>query len=189
MKINKDFQLILGSLFLALALALPVAFHLVGLGSAFLPMFYPVVLAGFLLGPGVSITISWLAPLLSAALTGMPPFYPPIAFIMVLEFQVMVILAWLLFQKLKLNIYLSLALVILAERLVLLLSTWVTAVWLKLPGAILGPLTLLRGWPGLVILFMIIPPLVLKIRKKLRLSPFNLTESTPEREFRLEEEK
>lgn len=170
---HKDnFDWLPGGLFLALAIALPLAFHLVGLGSAFLPMFYPVVLAGFLLRPQVSVLVGLLAPLLSAALTGMPPLYPPVAFIMVLELLVMTAMSWALFQKLHLNIYLSLFLTILAERLVLLLATWIVADWLKLPGIVLGPITLIQGLPGIVVMFLVIPPLVLKIKEKMRLSPF-----------------
>ena len=106
---HKDnFDWLLGGLFLALAIALPLAFHLVGMGSTFLPMFYPVVLAGFLLRLQVSVLVGILAPLLSAALTGMPPLYPPVAFIMVLELLVMTALPWMFFQRLRLNIYLSL---------------------------------------------------------------------------------
>jgi len=82
---NKSYQLLTGGLFLALALGLPLAFHLVGLGSSFLPMFYPILLAGFLLDFQVAVLVGLLSPLLSAALTGMPPFYPPIAFIMMAE--------------------------------------------------------------------------------------------------------
>jgi len=170
---HKDnFDWLLGGLFLALAIALPLAFHLVGLGSAFLPMFYPVVLAGFLLSPQVSVLVGLLAPLLSAALTGMPPLYPPVAFIMVLELLVMTAMSWALFQKLHINIYLSLLLTILADRLALLLATWIVADWLQLPGIVLGPITLIQGLPGIVVMFLVIPPLVLKIKEKMRLSPF-----------------
>ena len=179
-----NFDWLLGGLFLALAIALPLAFHLVGLGSAFLPMFYPVVLAGFLLRPQVSVLVGLLAPLLSAALTGMPPLYPPVAFIMVLELLVMTALPWMFFQRLRLNIYLSLFLTVLAERLVLLLATWIVADWLKLPGMVLGPVTMVKGLPGLIIIFLVIPPAALKIREKMRQSPFLQPESPAESEIR-----
>ena len=182
---HKDnFDWLLGGLFLALAIALPLAFHLVGMGSTFLPMFYPVVLAGFLLRLQVSVLVGILAPLLSAALTGMPPLYPPVAFIMVLELLVMTAMSWALFQKLHLNIYLSLFLTILADRLVLLLATWIVADWLKLPGMVLGPVTMVKGLPGLIIIFLVIPPAALKIREKMRQSPFLQPESPAESEIR-----
>lgn len=172
MQSKKSYELLLGGLFLALALGLPPAFHLFGSGSSFLPMFYPVLLAGFLLQPRVSLPVGVLSPILSAALTGMPPFFPPVAFIMVAEFSVMNLLAWVFFQRLKWPIYLSLFISTLAERLTLLFLTLILAEWFKVPGIILGPITLLKGLPGLLIIFLIVPPLVLKIRENLRLSPF-----------------
>lgn len=168
---RKHFELTLGGLFLALALGLPPAFHLVGLGSAFLPMFYPVLLAGFLLHYRVSIPVAIMAPLVSAALTGMPPLYPPVAFIMMAEGLVMTVLPYFLFQKLRLNIYFSLIVTMTAERFVLFLSTWLIADWLKLPGVVLGPASLLRGIPGLIIIFLIIPPLVSGLKKKISRMP------------------
>lgn len=169
---NKSYQLLTGGLFLALALGLPLAFHLVGLGSSFLPMFYPILLAGFLLDFQVAVLVGLLSPLLSAALTGMPPFYPPIAFIMMAEAIVMTGLPFLLYRRLRMNIYLTLFVTIVAERAILLVATWVVADWLKLPGMVLSSLTLLKGLPGLVIIFLVIPPLVRKIEKKISQSPF-----------------
>ncbi|HEK85323.1 MAG: ECF transporter S component [Candidatus Saccharicenans sp.] len=177
---KRHFELLLGGLFLALAIGLPPAFHLVGLSSTFLPMFYPVLLAGFLLHYRISVPVALMAPLVSAALTGMPPFYPPIAFIMMAEGLAMTLLPFLLFQRWRLNIYLSLAVTMLAERLILLLSTWVMADWLKLPGVVLGPMSLLKGLPGLVIIFLIIPPLVVGLKKKIKQMPFLPEESLDE---------
>ena len=50
-----------------------------------MPMFYPLALAGFLVAPPLAMITGVAAPLVSALLTGMPPFYPPIAFIMMAE--------------------------------------------------------------------------------------------------------
>ncbi|MGB9836553.1 MAG: ECF transporter S component [Candidatus Saccharicenans sp.] len=175
---RRHFELLLGGLFLALALGLPPAFHLVGLGSSFLPMFYPVLLAGFLLHYGISVPVALLAPLVSAALTGMPPVYPPIAFIMMAEGLAMTLLPYLLFQKWKLNIYAALAITMAAERIILFLAIWITADWLKLPGLFLGPVSLLKGLPGIIIIFLVIPPLVANLKKKIGEIPF-LQEEKP----------
>lgn len=180
MNARRQFELVLGGLFLALALGLPPAFHLVGLGSAFLPMFYPVLLAGFLLHYRVSVPVALMAPLVSAALTGMPPFYPPVAFLMMAEGLVMTILPYFLFQKLHLCIHLSLLITMIAERLMLILGTWLMAEWLKLPGVVLGPASLLKGIPGLIIIFLIVPPLVTGLRKKISLMPFIPEETSAE---------
>jgi len=177
---KRHFELLLGGLFLALALGLPPAFHLVGLGSAFLPMFYPVLLAGFLLHFRVSVPVALLAPLVSAALTGMPPFYPPIAFVMMAEGLALTLLPYFLYQKWHLHLYIALTITMLAERLVLLLATWIMADWLKLPGVVLGPASWLKGLPGLIIIFLFVPPLVTGLKKKIKQMPFWQEESSVE---------
>lgn len=165
-------EILLGGLFIALALALPLAFHLVGLGSAFLPMFFPIITAGYLLSLKISLIVGLASPLISALLTGMPPLYPPIAFIMMAEGVVLVSLPYLLNQKLRLNIWLSLIVTMIGDRLVLLLATIIISQWLKLPGVVLGLSSLIKGLPGIILIFLVIPPLVLKLRQRIKFSPF-----------------
>ena len=57
----------------ALCCILPMAFHSVGLGSVLSPMHIPVLLCGIVCGglPGLACGIA--GPILSSALTGMPP--------------------------------------------------------------------------------------------------------------------
>lgn len=57
----------------ALCCILPMAFHSVGLGSVLSPMHIPVLLCGIVCGglPGLACGIA--GPILSTALTGMPP--------------------------------------------------------------------------------------------------------------------
>lgn len=58
---------------LGLMLVFPQAFHLFGLGAAFLPMFLPLVAAAVLKGTGFPLVVPALAaPFLSLALFGMP---------------------------------------------------------------------------------------------------------------------
>ncbi|MGB9894256.1 MAG: ECF transporter S component [Candidatus Saccharicenans sp.] len=165
-------EILLGGLFIALALALPVVFHLVGLGSAFLPMFFPIILSGYLLLLRISLVVALASPLISALLTGMPPLYPPIAFIMMAEGLVLVALPYFLYQKLRMNLWLSLVLTIIGERLVLLLSIIIISKWLRLPGVVWGWSSLIKGLPGIALIFITIPPLVLKLREKISTSPF-----------------
>lgn len=62
------------------AVALPQLFHLMGaisgtgtmLGSTFLPMHLPVILAALLGGPAVGVVAGALSPLISFAISGMP---------------------------------------------------------------------------------------------------------------------
>jgi len=168
---------LLGGLFLALAVALPLAFHLVGLGSIFLPMFFPVILAGYLLRLRTSMAVGLTAPLLSALLTGMPPFYPPICFIMMAEGLVLTAVPYVLFQKLKVNVWLSLAVTMAAERFVLFLAVVLASMWLDLPAGVLGLASLLEGIPGIILIFLTIPLLVIKIKTRIGLSPILNQES------------
>jgi thiamine transporter ThiT len=70
------------AVFGAAAMLLPVIFHLFHLGSLFMPMYLPLVTLSFFVGPLPASFTALLLPLISGAITGMPPFYPPIAFIM-----------------------------------------------------------------------------------------------------------
>ena len=63
-----------------LAVALPWMFHALGrvlnigtsAGEIFLPMHFPVMLAGFLAGPAAGLTAGILSPVISFMITGMP---------------------------------------------------------------------------------------------------------------------
>lgn len=56
---------------------LPIAFHLFQLGSVFMPMYLPLVALTFFVGPFAAALTAFLLPLLSGAIAGMPPFFPP----------------------------------------------------------------------------------------------------------------
>jgi predicted membrane protein len=81
-------DVVLGGLFIGLALVLPMLFHSIGAGPVFLPMHIPVFLAGFAVSPWAAISVGLLSPLLSSVLTGMPPLAPPIAQGMMVELAV-----------------------------------------------------------------------------------------------------
>ncbi len=76
-------------LFGAAALLLPVLFHLVHLGHVFMPMYLPLVTLAFLVRPLPAATTAAITPVLSGAVTGMPPLYPPIAAFMGIELAFM----------------------------------------------------------------------------------------------------
>lgn len=164
-------DLLLGALLLSLALILPILFHAVGLGSAFLPMFYPIITAGFLVALPVAAAVGFLAPLTSSLLTGMPPLFPPIAFIMMVEGLVLASIPALLHQKHGIKILPTLAVAIFVERMVLLGAVVFLARWLSLPEGVLGLTSLLHGLPGIILIFFLIPPLVKKLEERIRVQP------------------
>ncbi len=74
-------------MFIALAVVLPMAFHLIRVGGpVVLPMHIPVILAGFLAGPLAGCLVGVISPLISFLLTGMPPLVPvPVLITMIFE--------------------------------------------------------------------------------------------------------
>ena len=65
---------VLGALFAALCVVLPIAFHAIpNAGSIFLPMHIPVLLCGLVCGWPYGLVCGLLGPFLSSLLTGMPP--------------------------------------------------------------------------------------------------------------------
>jgi LytS/YehU family sensor histidine kinase len=153
-------DVLMGGLLIALALVLPVLFHALNLGSAFLPMFLPIVLAGYLLAPSVALAVGALAPLLSALLTGMPPFFPPIALIMMVEGLALAGIPALLYQKYRWNVYFTLLITLFVDRMVSLGLVVLSSHWLNLPEEAVGISLVLKGIPGIILIVAAIPPMV-----------------------------
>lgn len=159
-------EMIWGGIFGALAVFLPVIFHAFNLGAEFMPMFFPILVAGFTLYWRVSLVLSVLVPLLSSFLTGMPPLYPPIALLMCLEFIVMTQIAYWTYQRMKWSIFLSLSLAFLMERAVLIFYILTMSRLLHLPGEWLLLPRLIRNMPGIILNFIFLPVLVKMFRRK-----------------------
>ncbi|MGH8016455.1 MAG: ECF transporter S component, partial [Candidatus Zixiibacteriota bacterium] len=120
------------ALFLALAVLLPIGFHQLGAsGRIFLPMHIPPLLAGFLLGPLSGIIVGVLAPGLSHLLTGMPPAYA--VPLMSLELPMYGLVAGMTYDRLRLNIYVSLVLAMIVGRIMFGLGLFVLGLFMDLP--------------------------------------------------------
>lgn len=154
-------ELACAGLFGAAALLLPFLFHLVHLGSVFMPMYLPLVTLAFLVGPLPAAVTAGVTPLLSSAATGMPPFYPPVAPFMAVELAAMaaVIAAfrrrwpraspvWLLVPVLAGGRVLYVALVYGFARVV------------DLPARFVAGASLVTGWPGLILILVVVPAVV-----------------------------
>jgi hypothetical protein len=157
-------EVVLGGLFTALAVVLPLLFHLVGLGKVFLPMHLPVLTAGFLVSPAVAVSVGVLAPLLSAALTGMPPL--PLAPLMAVELAILGGSAALFYGRLRWPWGFSLPLAILCAR-----SSWVLMVLglaplLHLPEKMLSVAAVLQGLPGTALQLVVVPLVVLAVEQR-----------------------
>ena len=164
-------DLILGGMLLALAVVLPIAFHAAGLGSAFLPMFFPMILAGFLTAPPVAMAVGLLSPLTSALLTGMPPFFPPTAFIMMAEGIVLAGIPAFLRGKKGLPIFPVLLVTLLGDRLVLLAAVILISHLLELPAGVLGTAAVIHGLPGMALILAVLPSMVKALELRIKRMP------------------
>ena len=154
-------ELALAGLFGAAALALPFLFHLVHLGSLFLPMYLPLVTLALLVRPAPAGVTAVVTPLLSAALTGMPPFWPPIAFLMAIELGAMtVVLSALRRRWPQGSTLLVLAPVLILGRLLSVGLVYLSAQAMTLPAGFLASVSFLSGWPGVILMLVVVPGVV-----------------------------
>ena len=163
-------ELVLAGLCVALGLTVPWLIHVAGggsLGRVLLPMYLPVLLAGLLLRPPLAVLVGVLTPVLSSALTGMPPPLPILP-LMVGELAVLAGVASLLHQRLRLNVWVAAVAAVLAERLALALLAAGLGGWLGLPvpWAVYVGGALVAGLPGVALLLAVVPPLALVAERR-----------------------
>jgi len=148
-------------LFGAAALLLPVLFHALQLGRVFMPMYLPLVALAFFTRPGAAALTAFLVPLLSGFVTGMPPFMPPIAPVMAIELALMAALIGTLgivFPRIPVWGRLVIALTV--GRIVNAALLYAAAYMFDLPATFVAGISLLSGWPGLILMMLVIPTLV-----------------------------
>ncbi len=161
-------QITLAGLFIAIGLILPMAFHVLGPGTTFLPMHIPVLMAGFSLGLPMALLVGILTPILSSLLTGMPLIFPVLPF-MILELGTYALGTSFLYRTLKWNVYVSLLVTMVLGRIAAMSAVWVLVNYTtaKLPNPwvfITGAIT--AGVPGIFIQLILIPPIVIMLRKR-----------------------
>jgi hypothetical protein len=132
----------------AAGLALPWVFHALRLGHVFLPMYLPLLAGAFVLRPR------------TAAATGMPPLFPPIAPWMAVELGLMAGLASLLHRRRMLPPWAIVAIVLVVGRAVYAALVYGTGLWLKLPAGLMTVASLLAGWPGMILALVAVPAAV-----------------------------
>jgi len=145
----------------AAALLLPVLFHLVHLGHIFMPMYLPLVALAFFVRPGMSALTALIVPLLSGAVTGMPPFIPPIAPIMALELSSMALLIGLAHTKFpRVHVLYILIPVLAFGRILGAGLMYLAAKLMGLPATFIAGISFLSGWPGVILMLLVIPAIV-----------------------------
>ena len=156
-------NLILGGLFVALGIAVPIAFHSTGAGPVFLPMHIAVWLAGFITGPAIGGFVGAVTPILSSLLTGMPPLMPPKAQMMVAELAVYGLLSGFAYRTRKLHVVLSLIIAMFCGRIVYgILAAYVLPLFGFAPVPVFYPITagLVSSLPGIAVQLVLIPSIV-----------------------------
>lgn len=159
-------QLIESGAFIAFGVVLPMVFHLVGMGSVFLPMHIPVILSGFFLDVPFALMVGAITPILSSTLTGMPPAFPVLPF-MVFELAAYGAVTSLLYKKWK-NVFTPLICAMISGRIVAGIVVWFLATFFaaKLPGPIVFITgAILKGIPGIIIQLLFIPATVLLVSR------------------------
>ena len=165
-KLPSPRDLAYAGLFGAAALLLPVLFHLVHLGHVFMPMYLPLLVLAFLVRPVPAAVTAAVTPLLSAAVTGMPPFYPPVAVFMAIELSAMAGAVAVVLARWPLtNTWFLLALALAVGRVLYLGLTYVFSLIIHLPAEYIAGVSFLSAWPGLILILVTVPPVVHIVRR------------------------
>ncbi len=159
-------DMVWGGVWGALALFLPILFHPFGLGSHLMPMFLPLLIAGCTLHLRTSLILSVSIPLISSIFTGMPPLYPPIAILMILEASAMNLWLFWAYRKKRWNIYFALIAAFIIQRGVRVIFILAAQEFINLSGSWLLIPALLWGLPGVVIQTVLIPWILPKIKEQ-----------------------
>lgn len=165
---NSTKQLVTSGIFVAIGLILPMVFHgMGGAGPVFLPMHIPVIMAGFFLSAPYALLVGIVTPILSALLTGMPPMFPVLPYMLV-ELAIYGVVTSLLSRKYKLNVYVSLIGAMICGRIASGMMVWILATFFMvgLPSPFLfikG--AVVTGIPGILIQLVFIPLVVIGVNK------------------------
>ena len=172
-------ELSLGGLFIALGIVIPIAFHALGggkLGSGFLPMYLPVLACAMLVSAPIAAAVGLLTPVLSSALTGMPPILPVLP-LMVAELTLMAVIASLLHRRLRLHALPAVVLALLAGRVVmglmaaLLVAALPAGLQESLPPIMRTPIAYVlaatvTALPGLALQIVAVPAVVAIVERR-----------------------
>ncbi len=150
-------NLLIAVLFSGLGIAVPVLFHALGLGSVFLPMYLPLAVGAYLLTRTNALMLGFFTPLFSAVLTGMPPFYPPVVFMMMLQLPAFCFTISLLTHRYKTAILISLAAAVLLDRLLLIVLFYLVYPLFSIDSRIITIYDLIKSLPGIALLFIVVP--------------------------------
>lgn len=165
---NRTHRMVTAGLLAAIGIILPLfTSHIFGIpGTVFLPMHIPVLLCGLLCGTQFGILGGIVIPALSCVLTGMPPAYPMLP-IMMVQLTAMGLVSGLMYEKLRLNIYISLLTAIVSGWMLYGL-TFTALLFLNSHLKALPVMAAVaKGWLGILFQLAVIPVIVSVVEKYL----------------------
>lgn len=169
---NKTKHLTVASMFLALGIIMPQAFHAIpNAGAIFLPMHIPVLICGFVCGPILGLLVGLITPILSHLIFQMPP--TPMLAQMIIELGMYGLMTGIFTNLLKiknelLKNYISLISSMILGRIIYGLTnalifkagTYSLHIWLTA--------AFVTAIPGIIIQLILIPIIVKSIKKLVR---------------------
>lgn len=167
---NKTRNIVFSGVFLALTLVLPfVTGQIQQIGSMLLPMHLPVLLCGMILGPIYGGAVGFIAPLMRSFIWGMPPF-PMIAGPMSFELMAYGVLAGVLMKVCadkKFSTYIALIGAMIGGRIVygIVAFAFYSALGNPYTLAMFFAGAFTKAVPGIILQLVVIPPIVMAIRK------------------------
>ncbi len=167
-------------LFGAASLLLPMLFHVLQLGPVFMPMYLPLVTLAFFVRPLLAALTAMLTPILSGAVLGMPPLFPPIAPVMAIELGLMAaLIAFCVRRWPRLNAWVVLLPILLTGRALHVAMMFLVASFIQLPAGVMAGVSFLTGWPGIILMLVVVPPIA-KVGRELARSNTSSRERIPE---------
>lgn len=152
---------------IAFGVVLPIAFHMTGIaGSILLPMHVPVMIAGLFLGIRSGLLVGGFTPIISCLITGMPPILPILP-IMVAELATYGFIGGYLYRERHLPIWAALLGAMVTGRIAAVLGAFVMVNMVNINLSPFFYITgaVVKGLPGIVLQFIIIPMIVGRLEK------------------------
>lgn len=147
---------------MALGIVIPYFFHAVGLGSMFLPMFWPVAVAAFFLPIPYAAAVGALTPFLSFLVSGMPP--PPTLYRMIFELVALGGSISYLHRSTRYGLFWITLVGLVISRGAGWLGALAIAPILGLPPEFYALISLSVGVPGMVVMMVIIPFILKRLK-------------------------
>ena len=152
----------LSAMFMALGILIPILFHSAGLGSIFLPMFWPIAACGFFLPVPFALMTGMLTPILSALATGMPP--APILYKMIFELGILAGGISFLYRTTRYGIFWIVTVGLIGALGIGLLGSAALALLFHLPPRLYALVSVTKTLPGILCVLIFVSFFVRRLK-------------------------